>query len=34
MTAISRNLVSCLDYAAYLERELACAEHALTSGET
>jgi Domain of unknown function (DUF4346) len=34
MTAISRNLVSRLDHAAYLGRELARAEHALTSGET
>ena len=33
MTAIDRNLVSRLDHAAYLGRELARAEHALSSGE-
>ena len=33
MTAISRNLVSRLDHAAYLGRELARAERALTTGE-
>jgi tetrahydromethanopterin S-methyltransferase subunit A len=34
MTAIDRNLVSRLDHAAYLGRELARAEHAVSSGET
>jgi tetrahydromethanopterin S-methyltransferase subunit A len=33
MTAIDRNLMSRLDHAAYLGRELARAEHALSSGE-
>ena len=33
MTAIERNLISRLDHAAYLGRELARAEHALSSGE-
>ena len=33
MTAIDRNLVSRLDHAAYLGRELARAEHALSSGQ-
>jgi Domain of unknown function (DUF4346) len=33
MTAISRKLVSRFDHAAYLGRELARSEHALTSGE-
>ena len=33
MTAINRKLVSRLDHAAYLGRELARAEGALTSGE-
>ena len=33
MTAISRDLVSRLDHAAYLGRELARAEHALSSGK-
>jgi tetrahydromethanopterin S-methyltransferase subunit A len=33
MTAIERNLISRLDHAAYLGRELARAEYALSSGE-
>lgn len=33
MTAIERNLISRLDHAAYLGRELARAEHALSSGK-
>ena len=33
MTAIDRKLLSRLDHAAYLGRELARAEHALSSGE-
>jgi hypothetical protein len=33
MTAIGRKLASRLDYAAYLGRELAPADHALTSGK-
>ena len=34
MTAIERGLLTRLDHAAYLGRELARAEHALSSGET
>ena len=33
MTAIDRNLVSRLDHAAYLGRELARAEHSLATGQ-